>query len=314
VTNRPLPSVVAVMGPTASGKTQLAIRLAQTLDGEVISVDSSLVYRGMDIGTAKPSLEERAGVPHHLIDILDPAEAFSTGQFRECALRLIGEIQQRDRLPILVGGTMLYFNALFRGLANLPEANPEVRRQIDDEAARFGWSHLHAELARVDPTAAGRIHPNDPQRIQRALEVYRLAGRALTELCARHTAEPSLFTAVKIVVAPSSRVVLHQRIRERFLRMLEQGLIDEVRYLFERGDLDETRPSVRAVGYRQVWAYLKGQCDWETMTERSIVATRQFAKRQYTWLRREEDAIRFASEDQALLGRVSLHVRSHLGR
>lgn len=299
-----LPPAVALMGPTASGKTRLAIQLAQTLDGEVISVDSALVYRGMDIGTAKPSVEEREGVPHHLIDIIDPAEAFSTGQFRERALELMEDITARGRLPILAGGTMLYFNALFNGLAELPVADESVRREIDAEAARVGWVKLHEELARIDPEAAARIHPNDPQRIQRALEVYRLVGISLSELCSRGRSAPPPFNILRFVIAPSDRAALHGLIRQRFLSMLEQGLVEEVRGLYERGDLHENLPSIRAVGYRQVWAYLRGEWDYLEMVERGVVATRQFAKRQYTWLRREQGAGRLVSEDAGVLEKM----------
>jgi len=295
-----LPPAIALMGPTASGKTCLAIQLAQQLEGEVISVDSALVYRGMDIGTAKPSIEERQGVPHHLIDILDPAEAYSTGQFREQALELMADITARGKLPILAGGTMLYFNALFHGLAELPSADEAIRREIDEEAARLGWGKLHEELARVDPQAALRIHPNDPQRIQRALEVYRLAGASLSELCSRGRSAPPSFNIVRLIVAPSDRQVLHGLIRQRFKTMLERGLVEEVRILYSRGDLHPELPSIRAVGYRQMWAYLSGETDYEEMVERGVIATRQFAKRQYTWLRREEEALRLCSEDKGL--------------
>jgi tRNA dimethylallyltransferase len=296
-----LPPALALMGPTASGKTRLAVQLAQALDGEVISVDSALVYRGMDIGTAKPSLAEREGVPHHLIDLVDPAESFSTGQFREQALALMAEITARGRLPILAGGTMLYFNALFNGLADLPAADEAVRRQIDAEAAVLGWAAMHGELARVDPEAASRIHPNDPQRIQRALEVFRVAGVSLSELRRRDPHEPPPFDIFRLVLAPASRDALHGLIRQRFLSMLGQGLVEEVRALFMRGDLHEGLPSIRAVGYRQVWAYLSGEFDCAEMVERGVVATRQFAKRQYTWLRREEQALWLRSEEEALL-------------
>ncbi|MFZ4700170.1 MAG: tRNA (adenosine(37)-N6)-dimethylallyltransferase MiaA [Candidatus Methylumidiphilus sp.] len=299
-----LPPAIALMGPTASGKTRLAIQLAQELNGEIISVDSALVYRGMDIGTAKPSLEERQGVPHHLIDILDPADAFSTGQFRQQALQLMAEITNRGRLPLLVGGTMLYFNALFNGLAELPEADAALRRKIDGEAAKLGWLALHGELARVDPEAGARIHPNDPQRIQRALEVYRLTGVPLSELCARGQSAAPPFNIARLIVAPSNRLVLHEVIRQRFLSMLDQGLVEEVKALFLRGDLHPHLPSIRAVGYRQVWAYLSGELNDAQMVERGIIATRQFAKRQFTWLRREESASRFVSEDPQLLQNV----------
>jgi len=292
------------MGPTASGKTRLAIQLAQVLNGEIISVDSALVYRGMDIGTAKPSLEERAGVPHHLLDIIDPAESFSTGQFRQQALRLMAEIVGRGRVPLLAGGTMLYFNCLFNGLAELPEADEALRRQIDAEAASLGWAVLHEELARIDPQAGMRIHPNDPQRIQRALEVYRLTGITLSEWCSRGRPEPPPFNIIRLIVAPGNRPALHETIRHRYLSMLDQGLVEEVQCLYQRGDLHENLPSIRAVGYRQVWAYLSGELDYPQMVERGIIATRQFAKRQFTWLRREESAHHFLSEDPRLLENV----------
>lgn len=309
-----LPPAIALMGPTASGKTRLAIELAKTLDGEVISVDSALVYRGMDIGTAKPSLEERAGIPHHLIDILDPAESYSTGRFRDEALAAMRDITRRGRLPILAGGTMLYFNALFYGLSSLPAADPEIRRQIDEEAARVGWAKLHEELGRIDPEAALRIHPNDPQRIQRALEVYHATGVPLSVLCAETRSPPLPFDLIKLIVAPASREALHERIRQRFLTMIEGGFIDEVRALYERDDLHADLPSIRAVGYRQVWAYLEGEYDRGTMIERGIIATRQFAKRQFTWLRREGDALRYASEDERLVESVLRDVTARLKR
>jgi tRNA dimethylallyltransferase len=310
----PLPPAIALMGPTASGKTRLAIALALALDGEVVSVDSALVYRGMDIGTAKPDLEERRGVPHHLIDILDPAEAYSTGRFRADALALLADITARGRLPILAGGTMLYFNALFSGLSALPSADPEIRRQLDAEAAARGWPALHAELARIDPTAAARIHPNDPQRIQRALEVYRLTGVPLTLLCAETQSPPPPFDLVRLIVAPADREALHERIRRRFLDMLGRGFLDEVRALYERGDLHADLPSIRAVGYRQAWSHLAGEYDDETLVERGVIATRQFAKRQFTWLRREEAALRYVSEDENLVERVLRDVAGRAGR
>jgi tRNA dimethylallyltransferase len=302
--NNSHPPAIALMGPTASGKTRLAIQLAHALNGEIISVDSALVYRGMDIGTAKPSLEERQGLPHHLIDILDPSESFSTGQFRQQALQLMAEISNRGRLPVLVGGTLLYFNALFNGLSELPDADPSVRQQIDAAAARLGWTALHSELARIDPEAGARIHPNDPQRIQRALEVYRLTGVPLSALCAHGRSGPPPFNIVRLVISPGQRPALHDMIRQRFMSMLDQGLVEEVRGLYRRGDLHANLPSIRAVGYRQVWAYLAGELDYPQMVERGVIATRQFAKRQYTWLRREESAIRFDSQDSNLLENV----------
>jgi tRNA dimethylallyltransferase len=291
------------MGPTASGKTRLAIDLAQACNGEIISVDSALVYRGMDIGTAKPMLAERDGVPHHLIDVLDPSEAYSTGQFHQDALALMEAIARRGRVPILAGGTMLYFNGLFHGLAKLPPANPVIRAEIDNEARQRGWDRLHADLAAIDPMAAARIHPNDPQRIQRALEVYRITGIPLSALLA--VAQPSLrYRLCKLVLAPAGREALHARIRTRFQDMIERGLIDEVRGLRERGDLHAGLPAIRAVGYRQVWAYLEGQYGRDELVERGVIATRQFAKRQLTWLRRETDAARYETEDPRLMDKI----------
>jgi tRNA dimethylallyltransferase len=283
------------MGPTGSGKSELAVCLAERLDGEIVSVDSALVYRGLDIGTAKPDLAARRGIPHHLIDILDPAERYSTGRFLDDARRLMAEITARGRIPILAGGTLLYFHALRHGLADLPSADPDLRRDLEDKAARLGWTALHAELARVDPEAARRIHPNDPQRIQRALEVYYAAGKPLSDLCRETAAPPLPCRPVRLVVAPACRADLHARLEARFRDMLAHGLIDEVQKLFERGDLDESFPSVRAVGYRQVWGYLKGEYGLAAVEEKGVAATRQLAKRQFTWLRREGDARRYDS-------------------
>ncbi|CAL1240532.1 tRNA (adenosine(37)-N6)-dimethylallyltransferase MiaA [Candidatus Methylocalor cossyra] len=314
MTHKPLPPALVVMGPTAAGKTQLAVQLAQRLDGEIISVDSAQVYRGLDIGTAKPGPDERQGIPHHLIDILDPAESYSTGRFRRDALALVQDIGSRGKLPILAGGTMLYFNALFHGLAELPAADPELRRQLQQEAAARGSAALYAELARVDPISAARIHPHDPQRILRALEVFRISGVPLSAWWAAAKAEPPPFPMVKLVIAPADRADLHQRIRRRFLDMIQRGLIEEVRALYQRGDLHAGLPAIRAVGYRQVWAYLAGAWDKETMIERGIAATRQFAKRQFTWLRREHTALRYCSEERDLLDRVLRAVAPRLGR
>lgn len=307
-----LPPVVVLMGPTASGKSRLAIELADALNGEIVSVDSSLVYRGMDIGTAKPTPAERAAVPHHLIDILDPSEVFSTGQFRDQALALIAAITARGRVPVLAGGTMLYFNALLRGLAELPSADPAIRREIEARAAREGWPTLHAELARIDPPAAARIHPNDPQRLQRALEVFYVTGRTLSDLCEGSRTPVLPFRPLRLVLAPSSRAVLAERIAERFRRMLEEGFLQEVEVLYRRGDLNETLPSIRAVGYRQAWTYLEGECDFECFVERAIIATRQFAKRQYTWLRKETEATWLESEALGLIERAMGEVKAAL--
>lgn len=302
--NQPNPRAIFLMGPTASGKTALSVQLAQALNGEIISVDSALVFKGMDIGTAKPTLLERSGVPHHLIDILDPAQAFSTGQFRKQALALMAEITERGKLPILAGGTMLYFNALSRGLAVLPEADAAIRARLDDELGQLGKQALYQRLAKIDPEAAARIHPNDPQRIQRALEVYEISGKPLTTLFKEAQEQHIPYHIIKLVMAPEDRKLLHDIIARRFRQMLAQGLIDEVEALYKRGDLTEKMPSIRAVGYRQVWAYLQGEDDLETMTEKAIAATRQLAKRQFTWLRRETGALRFLTEQANLLQTV----------
>ncbi len=299
-----LPPAIFLMGPTASGKTALSVQLAQALGGEIISVDSALVFKGMDIGTAKPTLEERGGIPHHLIDILDPSEAFSTGQFRTQALDLMAAITRRGKIPILVGGTMLYFNALFNGLAVLPEANPEIRVKLDQDLERLGKEALHQRLAAIDPLAAARIHPNDPQRVQRALEVYEISGKPLSSFFNAAQGEDFPYQKIKLIVAPPDRKILHDIIAQRFRRMLEQGFINEVEALYQRGDLTEKTPAIRAVGYRQVWAYLSGEDDLDSMTEKGIIATRQLAKRQFTWLRRETDAIGFETGDTDLLQKV----------
>ncbi len=298
------PPVLFLMGPTASGKTALAVELVRRLPFEIVSVDSTLVYRGMDIGTAKPAVATRRIAPHRLVDILDPAETYSAGQFRSDALREIADIQAAGHIPLLVGGTMLYFRALERGLAELPPADPTIRARLAAELAGQGSAALHARLALRDPVAAARIHPHDPQRIQRALEVCELAGRSLTELCALTRNELLPFRIVKLIVSPADRQVLHERIEQRFRAMLEQGFVAEVERLRARGDLDLDKPSMRAVGYRQVWAYLDGSLDYAAMVERGIVATRQFAKRQLTWLRAVSGAAWLDSADHGLLEQV----------
>ncbi|MEJ2059062.1 MAG: tRNA (adenosine(37)-N6)-dimethylallyltransferase MiaA [Gammaproteobacteria bacterium] len=280
------PPCVFLMGPTASGKTALAVELVSRLPFEIVSVDSAMIYRGMDIGTAKPDAETLDRAPHRLIDILDPAESYSAAQFREDAMREMGDILAKGRIPLLVGGTMLYFKALEEGLAELPSADPEVRARLDALAEKKGWGHLHEYLAKVDPIAARRIHPNDPQRLQRALEVYELTGQPLSawlaESRSRHTLPYSVY---KLALYPRSREVLHTRIADRFIAMVEAGFIDEVACLWHRPDLHLGLPSMRAVGYRQVWEYLEGNSDRQTMVTRGIAATRQLAKRQLTWLR-----------------------------
>ena len=281
--------LVLIMGPTASGKTALAIQLVESLPAEIVSVDSAMVYRGMDIGTAKPDAEELRRAPHRLIDILDPVEPYSAARFREDALREIAEIRARGRIPLLVGGTMLYFRALTGGLAELPGADPRVRARLESEAHTFGWEALHRRLAAIDPHTAARLHPNDAQRIQRALEVHELTGRPMTALLAERGSAPLSEPMIRVAVCPSARSVLHERIATRFDAMLRGGFVDEVRALRERGDLDLDTPSMRAVGYRQVWQHLDGRYGREALRERGVAATRQFAKRQLTWLRREPD-------------------------
>lgn len=300
--NRPL--AIFLMGPTASGKTDLAVELVRKLPVEIISVDSALVYRGMDIGTAKPGPEVLAEAPHRLINILDPAEAYSAARFREDALRHMAEITAAGRIPLLVGGTMLYFRALQQGMATLPEADPELRARLEAEAEALGWQAMHDRLAKVDPVSAERIHPNDPQRLQRALEVYELSGVPLSELWAQQQGDTLPYRTMKLAVAPDDRAELHQRIALRFRLMLEQGLIEEVEALYRRGDLRPELPSIRCVGYRQVWQYLAGELSYEEMVEKGITATRQLAKRQFTWLRSEENLRWFATFDPMLREKV----------
>jgi tRNA dimethylallyltransferase len=280
------------MGPTASGKTGAALEIARHRPCEIISVDSALVYRGMDIGTAKPTPDELAAVPHHLIDILDPSDSYSVMQFRADALRLVDEIRQRGALPLLVGGTMLYFKALRDGLDDLPPADPALRAELDRDAAELGVPALHARLAGLDPTTAARLKPNDSQRIQRALEIIRLTGQPMSELLAQAAPTPLPFRLLPIALEPSDRAVLHQRIATRFDAMLDRadgGLLAEVRRLRARGDLHPGLPSMRCVGYRQAWEYLDGQIDRATLRDKGIAATRQLAKRQLTWLRSMPD-------------------------
>jgi tRNA dimethylallyltransferase len=281
---------VLLMGPTGSGKSDLAMRLADALPLEIVSVDSALVYRGMDIGTAKPTAAMRARVAHHLIDIRDPAENYSAGDFTRDASQAMQDIWRRGRHPLLVGGTMLYFHALSFGIAELPEADLGVRADIDLQAAASGWTALHRELERVDPAAAARIHVNDPQRIQRALEVHRLTGESITSLQQKRVSVFADVDVTEFAVAPLERRDLHTRIEMRFGAMLEAGLLEEVRKLFERRDLSAEHPSMRAVGYRQLWRHLAGQCVLDEAIEQAIAATRQLAKRQLTWLRRRERA------------------------
>lgn len=279
------PHVICLYGPTAAGKTGLAIALTQHLPCDIISVDSALIYRGMDIGTAKPNAAELAQAPHRLIDICDPAESYSAAQFAADARREIDDIIARGRIPLLVGGTMLYFKALLEGMSQLPQADAVIRATLNQELEQRGGQALHDELATIDATSAARIHPNDPQRLIRALEVYRITGMTLTELTAeRHGALP--YPIIQLAVAPSDRAVLHERIALRFRQMIEQGFLDEVEKLRRRSDLHLDLPALRCVGYRQAWQYLDGEFSYDEMIDRGIFATRQLAKRQLTWLRK----------------------------
>ena len=278
------PLAIFLMGPTASGKSALAMELVQRLPCDIISVDSALVYRGMDIGTAKPTATELALAPHRLIDLLDPAQAYSAADFCRDALREMAAITAAGRIPLLVGGTMLYYKALLDGLSPLPEADPQIRAQIEAEAQALGWAVLHQQLLQIDPVAGARIHPNDPQRLSRALEVYRITGKSMTELTQQLGTELP-YRTWQYAIAPTDRALLRQRIAERFAAMLAQGFEEEVRTLFERGDLSPDLPSIRCVGYRQMWDYLAGVIDYEEMRYRGTVATNQLAKRQLTWLR-----------------------------
>lgn len=283
------PLAVTIMGPTASGKTAAALAIAREVPAEIISVDSALVYRGMDIGTAKPTPGELASVPHHLIDIIDPLEAYSVAQFRDDTLRLVAEIGARGKLPLLVGGTMMYFKGLTDGLDNLPTANAQVRARIEEEAARIGWPGMHDRLRALDPATAARLAPNDAQRINRALEIIELSGKPMSELLAKRDQAELPFELLSFALEPSDRGVLHARIAARFDQMLgtrdDEGIVAEVARLRARGDLHPGLPSMRCVGYRQTWEYLSGEIDRATLRETGIIATRQLAKRQLTWLR-----------------------------
>lgn len=281
--------VVLLMGPTASGKTGLALALAERLPVEIISVDSAQIYRGMDIGTAKPAAEVRARIPHHLIDILDPREAYSAARFAADAATLIGQIRGRGRLPLLVGGTMLYFRALLHGLSELPSADPMLRARLEAEAREHGWPALHARLRILDPLTAARLHPNDQQRIQRALEIVELTGTPASELHGQTRAPMLAGRVVRLALMPPQRSVLHERIDRRFEQMMDEGFLDEVRRLHARGDLHRDLPSVRAVGYRQLWAHLDGEVSLDAAIAQGKAATRQYAKRQITWLRSDAD-------------------------
>jgi tRNA dimethylallyltransferase len=294
---------ILLLGPTAAGKSDLALELVARLPCEIISVDSAMIYRGMDIGTAKPTADELLRAPHHLIDIRDPAESYSAAEFVADATAAMTAIRQQGRIPLLVGGTMLYYRALTHGLARLPSADTHLRQQIEAEAAERGWAALHRELANVDPVAAARIHPNDPQRLQRAIEVWRLTGQPLSAHWQQGAEAPAAWRYLWLGLAPDERARLHQRIAERFDQMLANGLIDEVEQLWRRGDLSAELPSIRCVGYRQVWRYLAGETDRATLRETGIAATRQLAKRQLTWMRSMQELHWLAAENDQRLNR-----------
>ena len=296
--------VVFLMGPTASGKTTLAAELVQQMPFQIVSVDSAMVYRGMDIGTAKPGAEILEIAPHRLIDICDASEIYSAGRFRDDAIEAITQIHQQGMIPLLVGGTGLYFRSLERGISDLPVADPEIRTRLEREANIIGWQALHGRLADIDPQSAARIHPNDPQRIQRALEVFEITGKPLTYVFAEGRLSPLPFQVIKIVVYPDDREVIHERIKARLMQMIELGFVEEVRGFYERQDIDPSLPSMRMVGYRQIWRYLEGKNTYEEMLERAVVATRQLAKRQLTWLRSEADCNYFDSSKQDISDKI----------
>lgn len=305
------PPAIFLMGPTASGKTNLAVSLYQQLPIELISVDSALVFKDMDIGTAKPDAATLALAPHHLIDITSPEVPYSAANFRTDALRLMADISARGKVPLLVGGTMLYFKALQEGLSGLPEANQDVRAQLDAEAARIGWPAMHAKLAQVDPITAARLEPNDMQRIQRALEVHALSGISMSEHHAKQQLEPLPYRLLKLALVPSDRKVLHERIAVRFKQMLNDGFVDEVRRLIqEHPTLTPESTAMRCVGYRQAWEHLNGEYDEAELLNRGIFATRQLAKRQLTWLRGMDDT----AEVDCLLNNVNHVVINHINQ
>ena len=307
-----LPKAIFLMGPTGTGKTDLAVAIRQQLPVEIISVDSALVYKTMDIGTAKPDANTLKQAPHRLIDFLDPAQAYSAAEFREDALREMAAVTAKGRIPLLVGGTMLYFRALEQGLSELPSADPIIRARLIAEATELGWQALHERLQRIDPEAAQRIHPNDPQRLQRALEVYELTGENLTGLQRKLRFEACPYQLLKLALIPENRAWLHNRLEQRFDAMLELGLIKEVEQLYARPDLNPSLPAIRAVGYRQVWDYLDGKIDYNLMRNRAIVATRQLAKRQMTWLRSDQGLSLYNAENYHLSS-VIMNISTFIG-
>lgn len=297
-------AVIFLMGPTAGGKTSLAVQLVKQLPLEIISVDSAMVYRGMDIGTAKPARAVLQSAPHRLVDICDPAEAYSAGRFRKDALAAIEDIRRNNRIPLLVGGTGLYFRTLEQGFSDLPATDPALRARLAQVLRERGSPALHAELKRVDPASAGRLHPNDSQRVQRALEVYEMTNTPLSVLTREGRLGALPHTVIKLALVPSDRNVIRERAGQRFIGMLQQGLVDEVRGLFRREDMHENLASMRMVGYRQVWSYLAGRSSYSEMRERAVIATRQLAKRQLTWLRTEENTTWFDSAKTGVTGEV----------
>lgn len=311
IAGRPkFPPAILLMGPTASGKTALALRLAAELPCEIISVDSAQIYKGMNIGTAKPGADVLGRAPHHLLDIIEPHESYSAARFRDDALALMREITERNRIPLLVGGTMLYFRALVEGLSDLPEADPFVRLMIDTMAEQEGWPAVHEKLRQVDPETAARLDPHDSQRIERALEVYYLANKPLSELLRKPKYVYFPYTPIKIALVPSNREVLHERIAQRFKAMIEEGLVGELKKLREDYGLEAGMPSMRCVGYRQAWDFLEGRLDAASLREQGIAATRQLAKRQLTWLRSMQDVTEF----DCLAGDIENYVLEYVRR
>jgi tRNA dimethylallyltransferase len=303
--------LIFLMGPTAAGKTELAVVLIKHFPCDIISVDSAMIYRGMDIGTAKPNAEILAQAPHRLLDILDPAESYSVGQFLRDAQTEIQTIQKDGRIPLLVGGTMLYFHSLQQGLSILPLGDAQVRYRINQQAKKYGWAALHEYLATIDPQSARRIHPNDSQRIQRAIEVYELSGSTLTQWYAKETAQTCCEPIIKLILSPPHRGVLHAKIAQRFHTMLKQGLIEEVEHLYQRDDLNLDLPAMRCVGYRQAWHYLAGELDYNGLIERGIVATRQLAKRQLSWLRQQTATAWFDSQQPNVTEQILNYLKMH---
>ena len=308
---RAIPAIL-MMGPTGVGKTGLAAELVARLPLEIISVDSAMVFRGMDIGTAKPDAELLARAPHHLIDLIDPSESYSAARFVADATRVMGEIHSRGRVPLLVGGTMLYFRALQSGLAKLPAADPAIRRQIEERAAVLGWPAMHGELQQLDPAAALRIRPFDRQRIQRALEVIELTGKPISSQQREDLRRAAPVRDLRLVMAPADRKLLGEQLALRFQEMMGRGLMDELRRLHARGDLHADMPALRLIGYRQLWAHLEGRMDLEEAVSRAIIATRQLARRQLTWLRAEPGAEWIDAADPGLIDRVSARIDAWL--